>query len=188
MNDIQLETKRLSFKTITPQFITQVFNRHTKAEIIALLDVDEAGFERYQDMFSNGMETFQLSFLYFFLIEKESNQIIGECGFYTWNKKHSRAELFYSLKKDDHKQKGYMTEAIAEVLKFGFEQMNLHRIEALIADWNVPSLKLVDKYGFVREGVMREDYFYEGKHEDSVCFSLLKKDWLSKQENQSFQL
>lgn len=188
MHEISLQTERLYFKAITPKFITQVFNNHTKAEIISLLDVDEAGFERYQDMFLNGMETFQLSFLYFFLFEKESNQIIGECGFHTWNRKHSRAELFYLLKKDEHKQKGYMTEALVEILKYGFEQMNLNRIEALIADWNEASLKLIDKYGFVKEGVMREDYFYEGKHEDSICFSLLKRDWLSAQENPLFQL
>lgn len=188
MNEIQIETKRFYLKAITPKFITQVFKYQSKPEIISLLDLDEAGFERYQDMFTNGMETFQLSFLYFFLIDKNSNQIIGECGFHTWNIKHRRAELFYSLKKDEHKQKGYMTEAVAEVIKYGFEQMNLHRIEALIADWNDASLRLIDKYGFVKEGVMREDYLHDGKHEDSICFSLLKTDWMSMQENHLNQL
>lgn len=188
MNETQVETKRLYLKPITPNFINQIFNNQTKAEIMTVLAVDEIGFDRYQDMFLNGMETFQLSFLYFFLIEKESNQVIGECGFHTWNKKHSRAELFYSLKKDEQKRKGYMTEAVVEVLKFGFEKMQLHRVEALIAGWNEASLKLIAKYGFVKEGIMREDYFYEGKHEDSTCFSLLKNEWLKWQENRTSEL
>ena len=180
MNEIQLETERLRLKMITPNFITQIFKNQTKPEIITLLHLDETGFERYEDMFLNGMETFQLSFLYFFLIEKETDKIIGECGFHTWHKKHRRAELFYSLKKDEYKQKGYMTEAVAEVIKYGFEQMNLHRIQALIADWNYASLKLIDKYGFINEGTMREDYFHDGKQEDSICFSLLASEYKSR--------
>lgn len=179
MSDIRLETKRLYLKAVTPKYINHLFESHTKAEIISILEIDETGFDRYQNMFENGMETYQISFLYFFLIEKESMQIIGECGFHTWNKKHSRAELFYSLKSDSYKRKGLMTEAIPVILKYGFEQMALHRVEALIAAWNEPSLKLIYKNGFVREGIMREDYFENGRHEDSICFSLLANEYQS---------
>jgi ribosomal-protein-alanine N-acetyltransferase len=67
-------------------------------------------------------------------------------------------------------------------LEYGFTKLNLHRIEALVADWNTPSLKLVAKNGFAKEGTMREDYIVNGVSENSECFSLLKWEW-EKMEN-----
>lgn len=178
MTEIQLETERLYLKAITPQFIHHLFQTKSETEIMSFLGVDDIGFEKYLEMHRGGMETYQLSFCFFLLIEKESQLSIGECGFHTWNKKHHRAELFYLLKSDTYKQKGYMTEALAIVLKYGFENMLLHRLKALIADDNIPSIKLVNRYGFIKEGTMREDYFTNGKYEDSDCYSLLKSEWL----------
>lgn len=128
-------------------------------------------------MHEKGMETHRLSLLFFLLIDKQNRIPIGECGFHTWNKTHNRAELFYSIRNDSDKQKGYMTEALQAVLAFGFTELNLHRIEALVADWNTPSLKLLLRYGFTKEGTMREDYVENGKHEDSDCYSLLVWEW-----------
>jgi ribosomal-protein-alanine N-acetyltransferase len=179
MKEIILETERLQLKTITPTLVHDLFNTKTKDEIMNFFGFNEQGFEKYRDMHEKGMETYQLSFLFFLLIEKQTSQPIGECGFHTWHKKHDRAELFYSLRNDSDKRKGYMTEAIAFVLKYGFEQMNLHRVEALIAEWNEPSLKLINKYGFTKEGIMREDYFENGRHEDSICYSLLANEYKS---------
>lgn len=179
MTEIIIETDRLQLKAITPTFIHHLFNNKSKEEMISFFGFDEQGFEKYKEMHEKGMETYQISFLFFLLISKQTNLPIGECGFHTWNKKHNRAELFYSLRADEHKRKGFMTEAIPVILRYGFEQMALHRVEALIAGWNEPSLKLINKYGFTKEGIMREDYFENGKHEDSICFSLLASEYKS---------
>ena len=117
------------------------------------------------------------------MIDKETHQPIGECGFHTWNKTHCRTELFYLLRDDKFKQKGLMTEALKATLEFGFTQLNLHRIEALVADWNIPSVKLLQRYGFTKEGIMREDYCVNGKNEDSDCYSLLKWEWEKQNQN-----
>lgn len=66
-----------------------------------------------------------------------------------------------------------MTEALRAVLKYGFETMNLHRVEALIGRENAASLKLVDNFNFKQEGVLREHYVVNGIPEDSLAFSLL---------------
>lgn len=70
-----------------------------------------------------------------------------------------------------------MTEALETVLKFGFTELNLHRVEALIADENEPSKRLLLRYGFLKEGTMREDYVVNGVNEDSDCYALLKWEW-----------
>lgn len=125
------------------------------------------------------METDRLSMFYFLLHEKDTNRILGECGFHTWNKTHKRAELFYSLRNEEDKRKGLMKEALATVLAFGFTELDLHRVAALVASYNTPSIRLLEHYGFTKEGTLREDYVVEGRSEDSDCYSLLKWEWES---------
>jgi ribosomal-protein-alanine N-acetyltransferase len=162
---------------VTPQIINELFHINTKDEVMKYFGVDEAGYQHLKNMHEQGMETHRISLYFFLLMDKTTNQPIGECGFHTWNKTHSRAELFYLLRDDSFKQKGLMTEALKEVLKFGFEELKIHRIETLVADWNTASVKLLERYGFIKEGTMREDYYVNGKHENSDCYSLLNWEW-----------
>lgn len=178
-----LQTERLYLKSITPSVVHELFKTLNKQEIYDFFGFDDAGYERLKEMHHKGMETYNVSLHYFLIINKENNQPIGECGFHTWNKRHRRAELFYALRSDDVKRKGYMTEVLPKVLTVGFNEMNLHRIEALVASWNTPSLRLLERCGFTKEGTMREDYCVDGKNEDSDCYSLLCWEW----ENESNQ-
>jgi len=176
-NQIEITTPRLILKSITPAIIHELFNTKSKAEIKNYLGVDDAGFEHYKEMHEKGMETHRISIFVFLLIDKTTNLPIGECGFHTWNALHRRAEVFYNMRDEASKRQGLMTEALAAVLKFGFTELNLHRVEALIAAENEPSLKLLLRYGFSKEGTMREDYVVDGINEDSECYSLLKWEW-----------
>ena len=172
-----IETRRLILKPITPSIINELFRTKSKSEIIDFFGVDEAGYLRYEEMHEKGMETDRMSLFVFLLINKETGLPIGECGFHTWNQFHRRAEIFYLLRKEEEKQRGLMTEALEEVLKHGFKHLALHRIEALVATDNVPSIKLLEKYNFTREGTVREDYRVGDINEDSDCYSLLKWEW-----------
>ncbi|MBI3134651.1 MAG: GNAT family N-acetyltransferase [Bacteroidetes bacterium] len=173
----ELDTPRLVLKPVTPAVIHAQFEQKKKEEIMQFFGTGEDGYAHLKHMHEKGMETHRLSLFYFLLVDKENNGVIGECGFHTWNATHRRAELFYLLKNDAVKRKGFMTEALSEVLNFGFRELQLHRVEALIANWNTPSLKLLERYGFTKEGTMREDYLVDGKNEDSDCYSLLKWEW-----------
>jgi len=70
-----------------------------------------------------------------------------------------------------------MSEAVSTILDYGFEQMNLHRVEALIGKDNMASLSLVKKFGFTQEGILREHYFTNNTMEDSVIFGLLRHEY-----------
>jgi len=177
MSEATLQTNRLLLKPLTPQTLHEWFETKTLAEVKAFLNVEEAAFQLYKAMYEKGMETFRISHYSFLLIEKESNLVIGECGFHTWNPTHRRAEIFYALRRDAYKQKGFMSEALPLVIRYGFEHMNLHRIAALVAPENKPSLKLLHTQGFVFEGRLREDYVVNGTSESSDCYSLLKHEW-----------
>jgi len=71
--------------------------------------------------------------------------------------------------------KGIMKEALLAAIDFGFNQMNLHSIEAHINPDNTASGMLLEKVGFVREAYFKEDFFFRGEFIDTAIYSLLGK-------------
>jgi len=107
---------------------------------------------------------------------KDEDTYIGDVGFYDWEKKHSRAEIGYILGKQ-YWGKGIMTEAIKAALDYGFNEMNLNRIQALIDPRNNASKRVAEKHGFQYEGTFR-DYEYEyGGFIDLNMYSVLKREY-----------
>jgi ribosomal-protein-alanine N-acetyltransferase len=101
---------------------------------------------------------------------------IGDVGLDKYSKKHSRAELGFKLRKE-YWRRGIMTEALTEVLSYGFEAIGLNRIEALVDPRNEASSKLLERNGFRKEGVLREYEFEKGEFIDLTMMSLLKREW-----------
>lgn len=174
---IEINTPRLLLKSITPAIINELFKNKSKEELMTFFNMDEAGYARLKEMNEAGMESFRVALFYFLLIDKTSGKVIGECGFHSWNKAHQRAELYYHLKNDSDKRKGLMTEAVKEVLNYAYNELELHRVQALVAKDNIASIKLLERFKFKKEGTLREDYLVDGKMEDSECYSLLKHEW-----------
>ena len=69
-----------------------------------------------------------------------------------------------------------MNEAFEKIIEYRFAKMNLIRIEAFMGPDNVPSLKMVQKFGFTKKCQLREHYFKNNAIKDSIVFSLLRKD------------
>lgn len=109
---------------------------------------------------------------------KDSGIVIGSCGFLNRLAKHYRAEVGYELSKD-YWRKGIVSEALEAVVKYGYNHLQLERIEALIEPSNIPSIKLVEKQGFSREGLLRHYEFACGKFEDLYMYSMIKGDFTS---------
>lgn len=173
-----LETDRLILKEVNPEIFDYVFG-HSDEDIMAYLGIptaEELAVEK-QKQFGGGFTTYRIKLKGFLLISKETNEVMGACHYHSWWPMHSRAEIGYAMYKDEYKNKGYMKEAMKAILDFGFHEMKLNRVEALIGPFNDPSLKLIKSFGFVEEGVMREHYCKNGELQDSICFSLLKREY-----------
>lgn len=130
--------------------------------------------EKERQLFLQGLTGFGLSFTMFQLLEKSSGDAMGWCGFHKWYTHHYRAELGYWLLHDKYKRRGYMKEALPRVLEFGFNTMNLIRIEAFVSADNEPSLKLLQSHGFEYEGLLKKHYHVKGVNEDSLLYALVK--------------
>ncbi len=174
----QLETKRLLLNGLTPSDMNTIFENLPKEEIMKLLGhrSDEA-FQKEAHKQKNGYASYNRQFVLFLLLEKNTGIIIGRCGLHNWSTEHKRAEIGYHLEEDKFKQKGFMTEAVEAILNYGFEKMELHRIEALVGTENIPSLKIMEHFGFIKEGLLREHWLTGDQFGDTVVFSKLKSEF-----------
>lgn len=177
MNFYTIETERLLLRKLSPNDLKFIFKSYSEQDIrIILGHTTDEEFQKEKIKFENGYTTHNRSFENFQLIDKSTHKIIGHCGFHNWYVDHQRAELGYMIKDEDYKRKGIMSEALSAIIDYGFNSMDLHRIEALVGSDNTASLRIMNKFGFIKEGLLREHYFIHGKFEDSLVFSRLRSD------------
>ncbi len=105
-----------------------------------------------------------------------SKQVVGTIGLYFHHE--WRAALGYDLAQA-HWRQGIMSAALTEVIRVVFDRTGLNRLEALVMPGNVASEYLLEKLGFVREGLLREYMYFKEEHQDLISFSLLRSDYES---------
>lgn len=106
---------------------------------------------------------------------KETGHLVGTIGYMWWNRENRSAEVGYSLARAQW-NKGLMTEALRAVIRFGFEEMNLHRIEAQHETSNPASGRVMEKVGMRQEGVLRGRLYNKGKFVDVALYAILRGD------------
>ena len=107
------------------------------------------------------------------ICEKEvPEKVIGHIGIWRLMKEHYRGEIGYLLH-TDFQGKGMMTEALKASIDYGFNQLKLHSIEAHVSPLNQPSINILERNHFIREGYFKEDFFAKGKFHDSIVYSLI---------------
>jgi ribosomal-protein-alanine N-acetyltransferase len=180
-----IETPRLLLKGFSPADMRSVFEQHSKPEIKKILGHrSEEDYLKEESKHKNGYSCYNRSFVLFLLTDKTSGRIIGRCGIHNWNADHKRAEVGYVMEDADYKRKGLMTEALEAVIGYGFDKMDLQRLEALVGKENTASLRLMEKFNFIQEGVLRKHYYIAGESQDSVLFSVLHEEYRDRKNKQ----
>ena len=105
-----------------------------------------------------------------------SDIIIGTCGYTRWNTDHRYAIVGYDLNRS-YWHRGLMSEALTAVLRWGFEHLAVHRMEASVLAGNTASVALLERAGFHREGMQRERVLHRGSFRDLWLYGLLHREW-----------
>ncbi|MBO2011321.1 GNAT family N-acetyltransferase [Hymenobacter negativus] len=96
--------------------------------------------------------------------------LLGTICLWNLQPENYRAEIGYGLH-PVHSRQGLMSEAMAAVVRFGLETMKLHSIEAHLDPGNDASIRLLEKHGFVREGLFRENIYFGGQFLDTAVYT-----------------
>lgn len=101
---------------------------------------------------------------------------VGWCAMFRWNPVYRSLGIGYCLDEPAWGQ-GYATEAVRAMLRWAYETLDLNRVEAELDTRNGASARVLEKLGFEREGLRREDCVVSGEVSDSWIYGLLRRDW-----------
>ena len=109
----------------------------------------------------------------------DTGKMIGTCGFTRFDFKNDSAEVGYVINPEFQGQ-GIATEVVGRVIRFGFENLALNRIECRFIPQNLASRRVMEKNGMTFEGIKREGVLVKGEHRDVGVCSILRSDFFEK--------
>lgn len=173
-----LETKRLILRKLSIEDVEDLYSyscnqeiyqyvawepHNTKSDTVKFIEFALSQYENYK-VIPWGIEN------------KENRKLIGTIDFSSWQPKHHIAEIGYMLSQD-YWGKGIATEAANAVIQFGFNHMDLVRIQAKCFVDNKSSARVMEKTGMTFEGIIRKGILVKGKHQDLKMYSILKDEF-----------
>ena len=148
-------------------------------ELIALLgapfryinsEVDIKWFENYMSNRGNAVRCS--------IVEEESDEILGLISLTNIDFINQSAELHIMIGEKENQGRGIGTYAVRTILSHAFQNMNLHRIELGVLDYNIAAIHLYEKCGFIQEGVKRNAIYKEGKFVDLRIYACLRENYI----------
>ena len=92
---------------------------------------------------------------------------------------NKNASISIKIGKTDFKGKGYGTKALRLILKYAFDELDLHMIYANVLEYNEASKKLFEKCGFKIDGIKRDAVYRDGKFHRLYLFSIIKEEFIN---------
>ena len=110
------------------------------------------------------------------IARKDDGAMIGDCGYNQFDWRHHSAVIGYGLAKE-YWGRGVMTNAVNTMLRWGFAELGLNRIEATTNPLNHRSARVLEKLGFQREGTLRDYRLDRGVFRDCWIWGLVRREW-----------
>ena len=111
-----------------------------------------------------------------FAIETLDGALVGDCGLRKIDWKSRKAEFFITIGEKEFWDKGFATETLKLVSRLAFDKMNLNRLWLTVLVDNPRAVRCYEKCGFVREGLLRQESYVDGKYRDVLMMALLRED------------
>lgn len=169
------KVKLTSFKE---EYIPTLETWYNDTAFLRLFDVVSA-FPKSKNQLQEMISTVQDSASnYIFAVRAiEEDKLIGVTGFENilWN--NGTAVVYIGIGDESYRGQGIGLEALGLTLEFGFQELNLHRIQLTVLSYNKPAITLYEKLGFKREGIYREFIHRDGKRHDMYLYGILRNEW-----------
>jgi RimJ/RimL family protein N-acetyltransferase len=134
--------------------------------------------EDEQEWFENRDQSSETTFT-FYLRTIRDGQLIGLVSLIRYDMHNQIASLGIAIGERDEQNKGYGTEAMRLALNYGFNELNLHRIELTVSSFNPHAIHIYEKLGFQHEGIKRQALFRDGRYHDVIQMGILRNEWQS---------
>lgn len=173
-----LEGERIRLREFREDDLHDLYAVHSDPEVMRYWSVPTwTDLSQAQDRLANAMSGRDPQRLLCWAIaERGDDRLVGGVTLFSIDRAQGRAEIGYSLR-SDRWGRGLAREALQLALAHAFSGLGLRRIEGDIDPRNTASCALVERLGFVREGLLRERWLVAGELQDSAMYGLLARDW-----------
>ena len=172
----ELHTARLHLRQITEADLEHIFKGLSHPDVIKYYGVS---YSRLDDTWKQLEWYAELERTYtgiwWAITLSQTNEFCGAIGYNNLSRDHRKAELGFWLL-PEYWKKGIVREAMQPVLEYGFQELNLHRIEAYVETENISSKKALQKMDFQQEGILRDSEIKNGNFISVAVFSRLKNE------------
>jgi ribosomal-protein-alanine N-acetyltransferase len=174
----QLETERLILRSLRPEDKEAIYDYASDPEVTrymlfnthASIADAEAFLEWRAERYAKRQR------IEFALDLKSSGDLVGLCGLHNFFRADQHVELGYVLRRKFWGN-GYMAEAVREVIRFAFEEMGMHRVQAICFEDNVRSARLMERCGMTYEGMFRDQLIVRGQFITNKLYSILRQEF-----------
>ncbi|MBI4926387.1 MAG: GNAT family N-acetyltransferase [Anaerolineae bacterium] len=173
-------TQRLLLREFAVEDIPAVFGIFSREDVNTWTETDTMRtMEEAKARVINRMNLFKdrMGIRWAITLLDNPKDVIGSCGYFSVRRGTQTVETGYDLH-PDYWNKGLMTEALREMIRFSFgpcSPVPIHRMEALVMPENIASIRVLEKLGFEREGRRREFGFWKGRYQDVDFYALLNR-------------
>ena len=173
-----IETERLVLRAMSARDSADMFDYSSRGELTKYLLWSPHNTVNYTREYLAYIEKrYKVGDFYdWAVVEKESDRMIGTCGFTSIDLSNRRGEIGYVLNPDFHRR-GYAPEAARAVIEFGFARLDLNRIEARFMEGNDASRRVAEKIGMTFEGYARDAIFVKGAYRTVGTCAILRREF-----------
>lgn len=113
----------------------------------------------------------------YFCIENASGSLIGSCSIFDWDKRCQKCTIGIFIGDAAARGKGHGGDALELLLLVAFTELNCRKVKLAVFSYNKPAIRLYEKKGFVREGVLSSEIFTGGAWHDEYLYALFRDRW-----------
>lgn len=170
--------ERVRLTALRPDDAQTVARWYEDGEFARLFDASaahpktEGAISKWMDAAERDQNVYALAIRFLY-----NDEIIGyvEIDGIQWT--HRVGWLAIGIGSPSHRSKGYGTEAMQLMMRFAFQELNLHRLQLTVFSYNEPAMRMYERLGFQREGTFREFLLRDGRRHDMLLYGLLASEW-----------
>jgi hypothetical protein len=171
--------KKVYLKAVEPENLNQLMEWRNLPEFRKhFREYREINTIMQQKWFENNVSDDKNTIM-FSVFNVETNELLGCCGlcYINWVHRHADLSVYIGYEHAYIDNLGFADDSCRLVLNYGFNELNLHKIWTEIYEFDNKKKALYDKFGFKQDGLLRDNYFYDGRWWDSRIISLLSHEF-----------
>ena len=182
--DYPIRTERLLLRPITPADVEALHAYQSLPDNVRFVPYEPRSRDQLAALFESGRFTSAIDeppgVISLGVEVRDTGVLVADIVLMWHSAEHRAGEVGY-ISNPDHAGNGYVTEAVRELLRLGFDGLGLHRIVARLDARNTPSAAVARRLGMRQEAHLRENEWFKGEWTDEIVYAILEDEWRSAQ-------